>query len=382
MYYNTFKGKKISALGLGCMRLPICDNEHGKIDVVQTEKMVDYAIAHGVNYFDTAFRYHEGTSETIIGNILKKYPRESYYLADKLPGFSISNFENCESIFEEQLEKCGVEYFDFYLLHNVFDQNVDRFLDPQYGVVEYLMSQKKKGRIHHLGFSTHASLGALKKFLSVYGECMEFAQLQINWLDWEFQHAKEKIELMQEHGIAVWVMEPVRGGNLARLDVAFEERLKAMHSEWTMPEWALRFVQSIDGIVVTLSGMSNMQQLQENIKTYNNRRILTEKEKKELMEIGRVITGDRTVPCTGCRYCVEHCPQGLDIPHLLRVRNEFSVSNGGFIVASTVVSVTDLPLNKQPSACIGCQNCEAVCPQGIHISEAMTELTEHLEKRK
>ena len=199
-----------------------------------------------------------GNSELAMGKALKNYPRESFYLASKFPGYDLANMDKVEEIFEKQLEKCQVEYFDFYLFHNVCEMNIDAYLDPKYGIFEYLVKQKENGRIRHLGFSGHGKMDVLKRFLDAYGEHMEFCQLQVNYLDWTFQNAKEKVELMKEHNIPVWVMEPVRGGKLASLDPENESKLKALRPEESIAAWAFRFLQSVPEVKVVLSGMSNM----------------------------------------------------------------------------------------------------------------------------
>ena len=222
MIYREFQGEKLSALGMGAMRLPVADGDDARIDEAAAAAMVDYAMAHGVNYYDTAWGYHNGNSELVMGRALARYPRESYFLADKFPGYDLSNMDKVGAIFEKQLEKCGVEYFDFYLFHNVCEMNIDAYLDPKYGIFDYLTAQKKAGRIRHLGFSAHGSYAVMKRFLEAYGSEMEFCQIQLNYLDWRFQGAKEKVELLQAYNIPVWVMEPLRGGKLASLAPADE----------------------------------------------------------------------------------------------------------------------------------------------------------------
>ncbi len=195
MVYKDFKDLKLSNLGMGAMRLPVLNEDDSQIDEEKTSEMVDYAIKYGINYFDTAWGYHNGQSEIVMGKVLKKYPRESFYLASKFPGYDISNMGKVAEIFEKQLEKCQVEYFDFYLFHNVCEMNIDGYLDEKYGIFDYLIKQKENGRIRHLGFSGHGEYDVLKRFLDAYGKYMEFGQLQINYLDWTLQNAKEKMEL-------------------------------------------------------------------------------------------------------------------------------------------------------------------------------------------
>lgn len=369
MLYNNFKEIKLSALGMGCMRLPCKENDRD-IDMDATREMVEYAFKKGINYFDTAWGYHGGMSEKAMGTILKDYPRDSFYLASKFPGYDLSNMGKVKEIFEEQLAKCNVSYFDFYLFHNVCEMNINEYLDPKYGIYDYLIEQKKNGRIRYLGFSAHGNLDTMKRFLEAYGKDMEFCQLQINWLDWEFQNAKEKAELVRSYGIPVWVMEPVRGGSLAKLAPEYEEKLKALRPEATVAEWAFRFLQTIPDVTVTLSGMSNYEQLSENIATYETSKPLNDEELRTLSEIADKMTGKNTVPCTACRYCVTHCPQELDIPWLIELYNEHVYSGGGFIAPMALGALSD---DKKPSACLGCGSCEAVCPQNIKISEIISD---------
>ena len=206
MIYSTFKDLKLSSLGFGAMRLPVLEGNDTQVDYEATRKMVDYAIENGVNYFDTAWGYHAGNSELAIGEALSKHTRESFYLATKFPGYDLRNMGKVKEIFEKQLEKCKVEYFDFYLIHNVCEMNVEQYLDPKYGILDYLLSQKENGRIRNLGFSAHGSYDVIKKFLETYGKHMTFGQLQLNYLDAEFQDAKSKVELLGEYNIPIWVM--------------------------------------------------------------------------------------------------------------------------------------------------------------------------------
>lgn len=376
MIYRDFQDLKLSALGMGAMRLPVIDGDDSRIDEPAAAQMVDYAMKHGVNYYDTAWGYHGGQSELVMGRALKNYPRESFYLATKFPGYDLSNMDKVEEIFEEQLKKCQVDYFDFYLFHNVCEMNIDAYLDEKYGIFDYLMKQKKAGRIRHLGFSAHGAYPVLKRFLEAYGKDMEFCQLQLNYLDWEFQDAKAKVELLKEYQIPVWVMEPLRGGKLASLAAEDEAKLKAMRPDETIPAWAFRFLQTIPQIKVVLSGMSNLDQMQQNIQTFEEDRPLNDQEMKGLLEIADSMVKKIALPCTACHYCVSHCPQGLDIPSLLALYNEHCVTGGGFIAPMALAAY---PEDKLPSACIGCRSCEAVCPQQIKISEAMADFAEKLK---
>lgn len=285
MVYRDFQGMQLSALGMGAMRLPVVNGNDAEIDSVAAEEMVAYAMKQGVNYYDTAWGYHNGNSELVMGKALAKYPRDSFYLATKFPGYDLSNMPKVEEIFEKQLEKCGVDYFDFYLFHNVCEMNIDAYLDEKYGIYAYLMEQKKNGRIKHLGFSAHGSCDIMKRFLEAYGTDMEFCQIQLNYLDWSFQDAKGKVELLTSYHIPVWVMEPLRGGKLAKLSEKEEKMLKNLRPDDGIPAWAFRFLQTLPEVVVTLSGMSDLEQMRENIRTFETEKPLSKKEMDKLLSI-------------------------------------------------------------------------------------------------
>ena len=375
MIYKEFQGLKLSALGMGAVRLPVIDGDDAKVDAAAAQEMVDYAMEHGINYYDTAWGYHNGNSELVMGQALSKYPRENFYLATKFPGYDLSNMDKVEEIFEKQLEKCQVSYFDFYLFHNVCEMNIDAYLDPKYGIYEYLMKQKENGRIRHLGFSAHGSYEVIKRFLEAYGEHMEFCQLQINYVDWSFQDAKKKVELLKSYGIPVWVMEPLRGGRLAKLPENAEKQLKELRPDEKIPAWAFRFLQTIPEVTMVLSGMSNYEQMKENIQTFETEKPLSETEMETLLSVADGMLNG-TLPCTACHYCVSHCPQGLDIPALLELYNEHNFTGGGFIAPMALMAI---PKEKHPDACVGCRSCEEVCPQQIKISEAMADFAEKLK---
>lgn len=372
MYYKVFKGKKLSALGFGMMRLPrIEGGKESDVDETAAQHMVDAAMANGVNYFDTAWFYHGGNSERFAGKALTKYPRESYYIADKFPGVVPNNWDKVEEIFEEQLRRMQTDRFDFYLFHNVCEMNVEAYLDDEkYGIHKYLVEQKKKGRITHLGFSCHGELPVMRRFLDVFGDEMEFCQIQLNWFDWIFQGAKEKVELLAERGIPVWVMEPLRGGKLAKLAPQYEEILKKLRPDEDAAAWAFHFVQSIPAVTMVLSGMSNDEQLEKNLATFAEERPLNNEETEALLKIAKEMAAAGTVPCTACRYCTSHCPQQLDIPRLISLYNEQKMTPGGFI---TMMAIMALPEDKRPKACLHCHSCEGACPQNIKISDVMED---------
>lgn len=375
MIYKTFKNKKISALGVGTMRLPTIDNDYSKVDIKATKEMIAYAFSNGVNYVDTAYGYHSGNAETAMGEALKDYPRESYFLTDKFPGFNIENLMKVEEIFFEQLKKCQTDYFDFYLFHNVCEANIEHYLNREFKLMEFMLEQKRLGRIKHIGFSIHGNIDTTKRFLESYGEHMEFGQVQLNWLDYKMQNAKAKLELFKEYNIPVFVMEPLRGGKLVNLDDEYKTMLKTS-KDTNAVEWAFRYLQSFPEVVVTLSGMSNLEQLKENIKIFNTNEPLNESEIELLYSVANKMTEKTSLPCTACRYCTEKCPKGLDIPRLIELYNDHAFA-GGFIAPMVIDT---LPQEKRPSACIGCRACEVVCPQTIKISEMMSDFTERLNK--
>ena len=373
MVYKKFGELELSALGMGAMRLPVLNGNDAEIDENATAKMVAYAMEKGINYYDTAWGYHNGQSEIVMGRILNKYPRESYYLASKFPGYDLSNMDKVEEIFEKQLEKTGMEYFDFYLFHNVCEVNIDAYLDNEkYGLFDYLMEQKKNGRIKHLGFSAHGSYEVIERFLKAYGHAMEFGQLQINYIDWDFQKVKEKVELLERYNIPVWVMEPLRGGKLAKLSDEHTKMLQNLRPDEKVPAWAFRFLQSIPSVTVTLSGMSNFEQLKENIETFESDKPLSEEEMNGIMRVAKEMVGKIVLPCTACRYCTTKCPMELDIPTLLELYNEHVFTGGGFLPSFGLMAI---PEEKHPNACIGCRSCEAVCPQRINISDALADFS-------
>ena len=375
MIYRDFQDLKLSALGMGCMRLPVIGGDDARVDEDAAAEMVDYAMANGVNYYDTAWGYHSGNSELVLGRALARHPRDSFYIADKFPGYDLSNMPKVQEIFEAQLKKCQVDHFDFYLFHNVCEMNIDAYLDPKYGTYDYLLAQKKNGRIRHLGFSAHGDYDVMKRFLEAYGKDMEFCQIQLNYLDWDFQDAKRKVELLNQWNIPVWVMEPLRGGRLARLSEEEARVLRGLRPEEEIPAWAFRFLQGVPGVTVILSGMSNLEQLKENVQTFQEDRPLSPGEREALLGLAGSMVDKAALPCTACRYCVSHCPQGLDIPALLALYNEHCFTGGGFLAP---MALSALPEDKRPGACIGCRSCEAVCPQQLKISEAMADFSRKL----
>lgn len=373
MIYSDFHGKKLSLLGFGTMRLPLLQDGSGEVDEEEVCRMVRYAAEHGVNYYDTAYPYHNAKSEIIIGKALKQLPRDSFYLATKYPGHQISASYNPAETFEEQLRKCDVEYFDFYLLHNIYENSIHTYTDPKWGIVDYFVEQKRLGRIKHLGFSTHGLQDTLAAFLDQYGDVMEFCQIQLNYLDWTLQDAKAKYELLTKRGIPVWVMEPVRGGRLADVGEDAKVRLEALRPGESVASWAFRWLQGLPNVKMILSGMSTMEQMEDNVRTFEERKALTEAENQALLEIAEGMKN--SVPCTACRYCCADCPKKLDIPKLISLYNDMRFSPS----MNVGMTIDALAEDGRPTACIGCGRCAKICPQKINIPEAMKKFSALLE---
>ena len=377
MQYCDFKGCKVSALGMGCMRLPVIDGADDKVDEPAAKRMIDYAMEQGVTYYDTAWGYHGGHSEEVVGRCLAGYPRDSFSLASKFPGYDVANFGKVEQIFTRQLEKCQVDYFDFYLCHNVCELNIEQYLDDEhYHTVSYLAGEREAGRIRHLGFSVHGDFDTFMRFLDCYGEQMEFCQIQLNWMDWGFQEARRKVEVCRDRGLPVVVMEPLRGGALVDLAEPYRQRLAALRPDAAPVEWALDYLMGIPEVMTVLTGASNFEQLKQNIAIFNDPRPTTAAENQELYAIAADMKSSIGVPCTACHYCTSHCPQELDIPGLLRLYNQNLSTKGFDFIAPMAVDA--MAPEKKPTACIACRACEQVCPQQIKISEVLADFSSRL----
>jgi len=373
MYYNDFRGLKLSALGFGTMRLPVLPGGGaGDINQDALEEMVGYAMEHGVNYYDTAAPYHEGLSEVAIGRALGKYPRDSFYLANKYPGHQIQKSYDPAATFEGQLKKCGVEYFDFYLMHNVNENSVGVYTDPKWGIHDYFKEQKALGRIRHLGFSCHGDVPCMEQFLEVYGDIAEFCQIQLNFLDWSLQNAEAKLAFLNGRSLPIWVMEPVRGGKLTKFDEEIETRMRALAPGRSIASWGFRWLQGLPGVTVVLSGMSDLGQMRDNVSTFSERDPLDERECALVFEAAETLKS--SVPCTGCRYCCAGCPQALDIPRLIAMYNEMQVS------FSVNIQMRYDALGEQGKAdrCIGCGQCSRMCPQQIDVPEILRRIDEKI----
>jgi len=363
-----------SLLGFGCMRLPVIEPGKPDIDIPFATKMIDYAIAHGVNYFDTAYPYHQGLSETFIGEALKKYPRNSFYLADKMPSWLIKSPEDASRIFQEQLEKCQVEYFDYYLCHALSRDSFKAYLIP--GVMDFLYQMKREGKIRHLGFSFHDTPDILQQIIDTFE--WDFVQLQLNYLDWDFQNAEEQYRIVSKYGVPVIVMEPVRGGTLATLSPAAEEVFKKADPDASLASWAIRYAASKENVMVVLSGMSNEVHTEDNIKTMTHFKEITSKEQEIIDQALKAYLDSKTIPCTACQYCMP-CPEGVEIPNIFKIYNHYAIGKNKHKFLNDYLALGEYSL---ANVCIACGKCMEHCPQKIEIPSRMSEISELAESIK
>ena len=364
MEYKQYNGFGLSRLGYGAMRLPEKD---GRIDREVASTLIDKAIKGGVTYIDTAVVYHAGDSEVFLGEVLKNYSRDSYCLASK---FTINASPDYKKMFEEQLQRLGTDYLDFYLMHGIGDSTAQRYIDE--GAVDYFLEQKRKGRIRFLGFSTHASPEVLKKFVSHHQ--WDFAQMQLNYFDWNFSHTEEEYNILRDNNIPIVVMEPVRGGRLADLTPEANAMLKKAHPEWSIASWAFRFVRSLPQVQVILSGMTTLNQVEDNLATFSSDNNFTEKDREILFEAARLFRSQVHIPCTSCRYCCETCPSEINIPEWLKLYNRSKI-DGGWVIKRFGDAVESKGV---PADCVACRECIKQCPQGIDIPSLLEELTDAL----
>ncbi|MBQ2955672.1 MAG: aldo/keto reductase [Clostridia bacterium] len=367
----------MNKLGFGFLRLPRQDaQDENSVDLKKTCELVDRFIALGGRYFDTAYTYMNGGSERAVRETLvKRYPREAYELADKLPSWKLKSREDCGRFFEEELERCGVSYFDYYLLHGLDQENDD--LCERLGAYEFMKELKRAGKVGKIGFSYHDSPELLDRILTRHPE-MEFVQLQINYLDWDspsIQSAK-CYEIAVKHGKRVLVMEPVKGGNLAVLPEQAEKLLRAEKPGESMASWAIRFAASLDQVDVVLSGMNTIGQIDDNLA---EKTLMSERERMLLGEAARIIREKTAVPCTGCGYCTEGCPKQIAIPRYFALFNEYSRSPKELWKMEFAYS--DVAKTRgRASDCIGCGACERSCPQKLGIIGYLKEVRKVFEK--
>lgn len=369
---RRFKDEEISLLGLGCMRFPTIKEGSEEIDEEKALEIVDYAYQHGVNYFDTAHGYHGGQSQPFMGKALKRYPRDSFYLATKMPPWNLKTPQDVQNIFESQLRLCQVDYFDFYLFHAQNKEMFKRCVDLD--VYGYLQKMREEGKIRFLGFSFHDTPEVLEQILDTYP--WDFVQIQLNYLDWELQDARGQYELLAQRGIPTIIMEPVRGGALANLGEQANDVLKQAAPDRSVASWAIRYAAQLPNIMTVLSGMSNLEQLSDNINTLSPLSPLTGTEQKALETALDLYRKKDMVPCTGCRYCMD-CSFGVDIPKLFQIYNRYVFSKNADQFKEELKGCMETEL---PQSCQKCGACMEHCPQHIDIPGTLQKMREMMEK--
>lgn len=369
-------------LGFGLMRLPLKNqNDDGNIDIELTSKMVDTFLERGFTYFDTAWMYCAFKSEEAAREALvKRHPRDSYTLADKLHAGFIQNKDDRDKIFNEQLRKTGVEYFDYYLLHDVGFDHYKIYSDLD--CFQWLIDKKEKGFVKHIGFSYHDNAELLDKVLTEHPE-MEFVQLQINYLDWESEGVQSRkcYEVARNHKKPVIVMEPVKGGTLAKVPEAVEEHFKSYNENASTPSWAIRFAAGLEGVMMVLSGMSDMEQLLDNTGYMMDFKPLTAEEQKIVWEAVEILNANIAIPCTGCSYCTEGCPKKIAIPKYFSLFNADmqEIKEKGWTPQGEYYDRLTGVFGKAGD-CIACGKCEKVCPQHLPIIDDLKEVAKHFGK--
>ena len=366
-------GIETSLLGFGCMRFPT--TSEGKIDEPKAEEMIDKAIAAGVNYIDTAYPYHDKQSEPFVGKVLKKYPRNSFYLATKLPVWLVETKTDIERIFEEQLERLQTDYIDFYLLHAMNKERFDKM--KEIGCMDVLEAKRAEGKIKYIGFSFHDSY---EVFEEAIGEReWDFCQIQLNYMDADEQAGLKGYEVAASKGIPVVVMEPIKGGSLASFAEDITSEFKRLDVDASVASFALRWVGSLPGIKVILSGMSTMEQVEDNLKTFGEFKPLSVEEKETIDKVVETLNSRIQNGCTGCRYCMP-CPAGVDIPACFSAWNTYHMYQNYNAVSWKWEH--DIGTEKQAKNCVKCGKCEAVCPQKISIREDLSKVQKDLEEKK
>lgn len=364
-YKNT--SQMLPLLGFGLMRLPRIEPEKPEIDYNIAKKMIDRAMKAGLNYFDTAYFYHNGLSEKFVGDVITaNYPRESFYLASKMPPLAKTE-EDLVRIFNEQLSKCKTDYFDFYLMHNMNDESWANAKNAH--MYEFLLKMKQEGKIRRLGFSFHSTPELLQEIVDAHPNGYDFAQIQLNYFDWEMYKSREQYEILTKAGIPVIVMEPLRGGNLASLNPEATKILKEAKPDSSNAEWAFRFVGSLPNVLVILSGMTLPEHLENNIATFAPFSPLTDNERKVLDNALAAYRKSMAIPCTACQYCLP-CPFGVQIPNLFANYNQYKISGNKW-----ALSLTYKQMGKaNASSCVACGLCKTKCPQHLDIPNLLKEV--------
>ncbi len=365
---DKYLGESIKKLGFGLMRLPMIGDE---VDIEQVKQMVDVYMSKGFTYFDTAYVYAGGKSERALGEaVVKRYPRDSFVCASKLPLWDLKDRESMEAIFQESLDRASLTYYDFYLLHSMGKEAAQKA--EEFGAWQFLQDLKAQGRIRHMGFSFHDKPEVLDDILTKHPEA-EFVQLQINYADWESENVQSRAcyEVARKHQKPVIIMEPVKGGSLATMPEEIQKVFKAAEPEMSVPSWAVRFAASLEGLVTVLSGMSSLEQLNDNVSYMEHFQPLTAEERGVIDRAVEILKSIPTIPCTGCKYCVDGCPQKINIPGIFSTMNNFSLYNNRAGAQNSYGRVTRE--GGKASDCLQCGNCEAHCPQHIQIIETLKQ---------
>jgi len=377
--------KPVSLLGYGTMRMPLNSEDNRDINYEEGKRLIDRAYRAGVNYFDTAYMYHGGESEKFIGEALSVYPRDSFYLADKMPGWMVGDggAEKAKEVFADQLNKCSVDYFDFYLLHALGSKEDFEKIYLHGGALAYLDGEKAAGRIRNLGFSFHGSVEFFEFLMKL--RKWDFCQIQLNYMDWDNQNAKELYRLSVEYGVQLVIMEPVRGGSLVQLCDEAVNILKTAEPDRSVASWAIRFAASLPNVLCVLSGMSNMEQVEDNCATMTDFKALSDEDHATLAGAIAAYNRAGTIPCTACRYCFE-CPKGIQIPEIFAVYNN-AASEGRLPMslghsedelaafkAAFIADYDTIPADAQAHNCVNCGKCKEVCPQAIDIPRKLREI--------
>lgn len=370
---RKFHNTDMPLIALGCMRLPMRDD---KIDMIELDKMVEYSMEHGANYFDTAYMYVDGKSENAIGEVLKKYPRESFILADKCPAYLVNSQSDVRKLCQEQLKKCQVKYFDNYMVHNINKNTLSNYRDNN--MYDELVKLKNEGIVKHIGFSFHGDPKMLKEVIKEHK--WDFCQLQLNYLDWEVVNADELYNIAEEANVPVIVMEPLRGGVLCNLPDKAVQTLKEQCPDDTQASFGLRFAAGKEKVFTVLSGMSNLKQVQENVDTFINYRAFTDKEEKVAQDIVRIIQSQGAISCTACKYCLEVCPRGINIPAIFGLYNIYKGSTQKSKNFLFTYNYKALDESTRADKCIDCKLCIKNCPQDLDIPKLLKEVENTVSK--
>ena len=360
-----------SILGYGCMRFPQ-DRDSHRLDTERATELIDRAMAAGVTYYDTAWPYHDGDSEPFLGQALSRYPRASFYLATKLPCWEVDSSKQAQQIIEQQLRRLKTDYIDFYLLHSLTRKTWEKMVSLE--IPQLLEGYRRGGVLHRIGFSFHDEYDVFEEILN--SRSWDFCQIQLNYMDKAHQAGLKGLELARSKGVPVVVMEPVKGGLLAQLPPEVMAPVRALDNDASPASWAMRWVAGQPGVAVVLSGMSDQEQLEDNVQTFKPFRSLTQTEGAAVDEVARLLRGRLKNGCTGCRYCLP-CPAGVDIPKSFQIWNSMSMYANQRLTRRVW---RQMEVGAKPDSCIDCGHCEQLCPQGLPIRQQLVSLAQEIEQ--